>query len=234
MGICSSAICSARPGPSSCSSPATSARTSRTSAPSTPGQRARSISRRWSPGRTPCGSPGATTPAGSRHAAPVSPVRSPSAPWAPSRTCRRSGTSATSPSARPARSWSRIKIRPANEGPSNIFTHTDADGLGAGAFGGPVTVTTTNVGGFDFLPAQPQRSVDAEAGLAWDRTGGANDDRVYLIYNDENPAESNDFDVFVRTSDDDGANWSAPTQINDDAGTNSPDAAEDRARPGER
>ena len=30
----------------------------------------------------------------------------------------------------------------------------------------------TNVGGFDFLPAQPQRSVDAEAGLAWDRSGG--------------------------------------------------------------
>jgi hypothetical protein len=108
-----------------------------------------------------------------------------------------------------------------NEGPSTIFTHTDADGLGAGAFGAAVTVTTTNVGGFDFLPAQPQRSVDAEAGLAWDRSGGTFDDRIYLVYNDENPAESNDFDVFVRTSDDDGANWSAPTQINDDAGTNS-------------
>jgi hypothetical protein len=108
-----------------------------------------------------------------------------------------------------------------NEGPSTIFVHTDADGLGAGGFGGAVNVTTTNVGGFDFLPAQPQRSVDAEAGLAWDRTGGANNDRVYLVYNDENPAESNDFDVFVRTSTNDGANWSAPVQVNDDAGTNS-------------
>lgn len=108
-----------------------------------------------------------------------------------------------------------------DQGPSNIIVHTDADGLGAGGFAAGVTVGTTNVGGFDFLPAQPQRSVDSEAGLAWDRTGGANDDRVYLVYTDETPAESNDFDIFVRTSDNDGANWSAPVQVNDDAGTNS-------------
>jgi len=108
-----------------------------------------------------------------------------------------------------------------NEGPSNIMVHTDADGLGAGGFGAGVTASTTNVGGFDFLPAQPQRSVDAEAGLAWDRTGGGFNDRVYLMYNDENPNESNDFDVFVRTSTNDGATWSAPVQVNDDAGTNS-------------
>lgn len=108
-----------------------------------------------------------------------------------------------------------------NEGPSNIIVHTDSDGLGAGGFGGGVTVTSTNVGGFDFLPAQPQRSVDAEAGLAWDRTGGTFDDRIYLVYTDENPNESNDFDIVVRWSDDDGANWSAPVQVNDDAGTNS-------------
>jgi hypothetical protein len=108
-----------------------------------------------------------------------------------------------------------------NQGPSTIFVQTDADGLGAGVFGGAVAATTTNVGGFDFLPAQPQRSVDAEAGLAWDRSGGAFNDRVYLMYNDENPNESNDFDVFVRTSTDDGANWSGPVQVNDDGGTNS-------------
>jgi hypothetical protein len=108
-----------------------------------------------------------------------------------------------------------------NQGPSNIIVHTDADGLGAGGFGAGVTVATTNVGGFDFLPAQPGRSVDAESGLAWDRSGGAHDGRVYLVYTIENPDESNDFDVVVRFSDDDGANWSAPVQVNNDAGTNS-------------
>jgi hypothetical protein len=108
-----------------------------------------------------------------------------------------------------------------NEGPSTIFVHTDADGLGAGGFGAAVTVGTTNVGGFDFLPAQPQRSVDSETGLAWDRSVGPNNGRVYLVYTDENPAESNDFDILVRFSDDNGANWSAPVRVNDDAGTNS-------------
>lgn len=107
-----------------------------------------------------------------------------------------------------------------DEGPSNVLVHLDADGLGAGGFAAGVTATATNVGGFDFVPAQPQRSVDAEPGLAWDRTGGTNDGRIYLVYTDENPAESNDFDIFVRRSDDNGANWSAPVQVNDDAGTN--------------
>lgn len=107
------------------------------------------------------------------------------------------------------------------QGPANILVHTDADGLGAGGFGAAVTATTTNVGGFDFLPAQPQRSVDAEPGLAWDRSGGVNNNRVYLVYSDEAPDESNDFDVFVRWSDNDGATWSAPVQVNDDVGTNS-------------
>ena len=109
-----------------------------------------------------------------------------------------------------------------DEGPSTIFVHTDADGLGPVGFGAAVTATTTNVGGFDFLPAQPGRSVDAEAGLAWDRSGGANNNRVYLVYTDETPAESNDFDIFVRWSNDDGATWpGGPVQVNDDAGTNS-------------
>ncbi|MDP1804985.1 MAG: hypothetical protein Q8K72_07460, partial [Acidimicrobiales bacterium] len=83
------------------------------------------------------------------------------------------------------------------------------------------TVTSSNVGGFDFLPAQPDRSWDAEAGLAWDRSGGANNNRVYLVYTDEIPNESNDFDIFTRFSNDDGATWSAAVQVNNDAGTNS-------------
>ena len=108
-----------------------------------------------------------------------------------------------------------------NQGPANILVQTDADGLGAGAFGAAVTVTATNVGGFDFLPAQQTRSVDAEPGLAWDRTGGANNDRVYLVYTDEATDENNDFNIFVRTSTNDGATWGAPVRVNDDAGTNS-------------
>jgi uncharacterized repeat protein (TIGR01451 family) len=107
------------------------------------------------------------------------------------------------------------------EGPTNIIVHTDADGLGAGGFAAGVTVTSSNVGGFDFLPAQPQRSFDAEAGLAWDRSGGPLNNRVYLVYTNETPNESNDFDIFTRFSNDDGATWSAAVRVNNDAGTNS-------------
>ena len=105
------------------------------------------------------------------------------------------------------------------EGPATIFTHTDADGLGPNGFGAAVTATTTNVGGFDFIPAQPQRSVDAEPGLAWDRTGGTNNGRVYLVYNDEPTDENNDFDVFVRSSTDNGATWGAAVQVHADPGS---------------
>jgi hypothetical protein len=104
---------------------------------------------------------------------------------------------------------------------TQIFVNTDADGVGAGGFGAQVTVSATNVVKFDAITPQQSRTVDAEANLAWDRSGGANNGRVYLSYTDEQPDESNDTDVLVRFSDDNGANWSAAVQVNDDAGTNS-------------
>jgi uncharacterized repeat protein (TIGR01451 family) len=102
------------------------------------------------------------------------------------------------------------------EGPAIILVNLDADGLGSGGFGPAVPVTTTNVGGFDFIPAQPDRSIDAEANLAWDRSGHAHNGRVYLSYTDERPDESNNTDIYVRYSDDSGRTWSASTKVNDD------------------
>lgn len=104
---------------------------------------------------------------------------------------------------------------------TQIFVNTDTDGLGAGGFGGQVTVGNTNVAKFDFLPAQSGRSIDAESGLAYDASGGANNGRLYIVYTDEQPDESNDMDVLLRSSNNNGANWSAPVRVNDDAGTNS-------------
>jgi hypothetical protein len=102
------------------------------------------------------------------------------------------------------------------QGPATIYANTDADGLGAGGFGARVTVTTTNVGGFDFIPAQSARSIDAEAGLAYDRTGGAHNGRLYLVYTEETVNENNDTEIYVRTSDNSGATWTAPVRVNDD------------------
>ena len=107
------------------------------------------------------------------------------------------------------------------QGPATIYVNVDADGLGAGGFGARVTVTTTNVGGFDFIPAQSGRSIDAEAGVVWDATGGPFNNRIYLVYTEETVTENNDTDIMVRTSTDDGATWSAPVRVNDDATTRS-------------
>ncbi len=107
------------------------------------------------------------------------------------------------------------------QGPATVYGNVDPDGLGPAGFGAQITITTTNVGGFDFIPAQSGRSVDAEAGLAWDRTGGPRDGRLYLVYTDEIGAESNDTDIFVRVSDDDGQTWTNRVRVNDDATTNS-------------
>ena len=107
------------------------------------------------------------------------------------------------------------------QGPATIFANVDADGLGAGGFGARVTVTSTNVGGFDFIPAQSGRSIDAEAGVVWDSTGGPFNNRIYLVYTDELVNESNDTEINLRTSTDDGVTWSAPVRVNDDITTRS-------------
>ncbi|MBA3830460.1 MAG: exo-alpha-sialidase [Chthoniobacterales bacterium] len=107
------------------------------------------------------------------------------------------------------------------EGPATIFGTLDPDGLGPQGFGAAQVLQTTNVGGFDYIPAQSGRSIDAEAGLAWDRTGGPHNGRLYFIYVSEQPAESNDTDINLRYSDDNGATWSDSARVNDDVGRNS-------------
>jgi hypothetical protein len=107
------------------------------------------------------------------------------------------------------------------QGGGKLFVNVDPDGLGPAGFGSRVFVADTHVGGFDFIPAQPDRSVDAEPGLAWDRTGGPHTGRVYLVYALEQKNESDNTDIFVRFSDDSGATWSAPVRVNDDNTANS-------------
>jgi hypothetical protein len=112
-------------------------------------------------------------------------------------------------------------LNESGQGGGKLFENVDPDGLGPAGFGDRVFVTETHVGGFDFIPPQPDRSVDAEAGLAWDRTGGPHHGRVYLVYTLEQKNESDNTDIFVRHSDDNGTTWSAPVRVNDDTTKNS-------------
>jgi hypothetical protein len=100
-------------------------------------------------------------------------------------------------------------------GPATIFVNLDPDGLGPMEFSPAIAATPTNVV-VEHIPAQPDRGVDAEAGLAYDRTAGVNSGRVYLVYTGEELAGSGGTDIFVRFSRDDGTTWSEPVRVNDD------------------
>jgi hypothetical protein len=103
---------------------------------------------------------------------------------------------------------------------AKIYVNIDPDGVGPAPFGKPILVTGTHVPDFDYIPAQPNRGIDAEAGLAFDRSGGRFNGRVYMVYTDQTLGTQNT-DIFVRYSDSDGASWSNPIRVNDDTTLNS-------------
>jgi hypothetical protein len=107
------------------------------------------------------------------------------------------------------------------EGGGTLRVNVDPDGLGPKGFGDSVSVIDTHIGGFHFIPAQVDRSIDAEPGLAWDRTGGPHNGRAYLVSTFERSNGTDNTDIFVRFSDDQGATWSTPVRVNDDTTTNS-------------
>src|SRR5947209_5340416 len=92
------------------------------------------------------------------------------------------------------------EVPTSGEGPASLLMNLDPDGLGPSGFGSAITITSTNVGGFDFIPAQSERSVDAEVGLSFDLSNGPHRGRVYAIYTDEQPDESNDMNIVIRSS----------------------------------
>jgi hypothetical protein len=107
------------------------------------------------------------------------------------------------------------------QGGTNIYTAVDPDGLGPAGFGTPTRVAHSHVGGFDYIPAQPDRSIDAEANLAWDGSDGAHNGRAYLVWTQETPNESDNTDIMLQHSDDHGATWSPAVKLNDDHTVNS-------------
>src|SRR5207245_4597108 len=55
----------------------------------------------------------------------------------------------------------------------------------------------------------------AEANLAYDLSNGPHRGRLYLVYLNAASPTTDDTDVFVRFSDNNGANFSAPIRVND-------------------
>jgi subtilisin-like proprotein convertase family protein len=98
----------------------------------------------------------------------------------------------------------------------------DANGLQGGLnFGSTSVITQTNVGGVDFIPASPFEGIFASPYLAYDLSQGPHRGRLYCAYANETIDESNNTDVYVKYSDDDGKTWSVGVKVNDDSGSNS-------------
>ncbi|HEV2375489.1 MAG TPA: sialidase family protein [Streptosporangiaceae bacterium] len=108
------------------------------------------------------------------------------------------------------------------KGKSSIYTALDANGLAAGGFTQPRLLARTRVLGFDPIPAQPHRTIDAEANLAWDYSGGPHSGRVYAVWTQETPVlGENNTDIMFQYSDDNGATWTHPALLNTDHSGNS-------------
>jgi hypothetical protein len=128
------------------------------------------------------------------------------------------GSIAVGPAGQVVMAW---QTNTGSQGPSKLMLDVDADGLGsAKTWGVDRYAADTNVGGFDRIPAQPNRSIDANVGLAFDRSANSSTrGRLYMVYTDEAGNESNDTNVMLRYSDNLGTNWSSALKVNDD-GTN--------------
>jgi hypothetical protein len=99
----------------------------------------------------------------------------------------------------------------------------DPSGLANGpGFLGAKVVATSYIGFATLIPAQPDRGIDAEPGLAWDRSGKIGttaDGLLYLVFTDlDDPTVikgNSDTDIYLTYSKDGGATWVAPFRVND-------------------
>jgi hypothetical protein len=105
-------------------------------------------------------------------------------------------------------------------GPSSLTVRYDADGVGPGGYVEQATIPT-QVGGFRPIPAQPTRLIDTQVALQYDSSGGANNGALYMLYTNASDRFSDDTNIVLRRSNDNGATFSSQIRINDDGGTNS-------------
>jgi hypothetical protein len=98
---------------------------------------------------------------------------------------------------------------------SRIYTALDSDGLGPGGFGRPRPLARTQVSFPDFIPAQPDRGIDAEPELAWDTGPGAYHGRVYAVWTQATAQNKDDLNVMFSYSGNNGTTWTRAVLLND-------------------
>ena len=97
----------------------------------------------------------------------------------------------------------------------------------------PIRPVTTSVSPFNdpvsgrlyLIPAQPSRGVGAYLSIDVDRSGGANNGRIYLSIMDQADRDADaltghaNTDIFLLSSSDGGVTWTPPNRVNDDGTT---------------
>ncbi|MCX7418661.1 MAG: Ig-like domain-containing protein, partial [Planctomycetia bacterium] len=147
------------------------------------------------------------------------------------------------PNGEVAVTWETPAI-PFDQGPNLVNFDVDTTGLLGGlTFRGNISVTSTNVGSMDHIPATnlggfllgtpfpilgtslvpapPNQQAYASPAVAYDASSGPHQGRLYLTYADEQANESDNLDIFIRHSDDNGVTFSDPVRVNDDIGFHS-------------
>jgi hypothetical protein len=135
------------------------------------------------------------------------------------------GNIAVGPAGQVVATWQNFGSDATKAPPDAILVSSNPDGLKAGAsFSPPVVLSPIPAVGFGYvIPPQATRNIAPDIRLAWDKSGGPHNGRLYLAYTDAlaPTAAPNDTDIFERHSDDGGATWSEPVKVNDDAGGHS-------------
>jgi hypothetical protein len=103
-------------------------------------------------------------------------------------------------------------------GPDNILISVNPAPFNGGTFSDVRfnVAAHINVGSDRFTLPSPDRSFTANIGLAWDDSNGPHRGRVYLVYQNAVDVFTNDLNIFLQHSDDNGRTWSTPVQINTD------------------
>jgi hypothetical protein len=104
---------------------------------------------------------------------------------------------------------------------SRIYTALDPDGLGPRGFGRPRLLARTRVNALDFIPAQPDRGITTNAGLAWDTGGGRYHGRVYAVWTQAAQRNRDNLNVMFQHSGNSGRTWTKAVPLNDSHTINS-------------
>lgn len=99
---------------------------------------------------------------------------------------------------------------------SVLRVNVDRDGFGPKELTDGEIVARTKVSLFEPIRPQRSRTIDAEAGLVWDTAASSpTRGRLYLIFTDEQPDQSDDTDLWFRRSGNQARSWSDRRRIVD-------------------